>query len=67
MTIWERPPDSTALRAKSRATWMMAGPGTPVISLAQAGVPGTVASWYSAGYWPGIEGRSTAYWARSRS
>ena len=45
MTIWERPLDSTALAANSRATRIMAGPGTPVSSLAHAGVPGAVASW----------------------
>ena len=43
--ICERPRDSIALAAKSRATRIVAGPGTPVSSLAQAGVPGAVASW----------------------
>ena len=44
MMIMERPPDSTALVANSRAIRMAASAGTLVIDACQAGVKGRVAS-----------------------
>src|SRR5215471_12633584 len=67
MAIIDRPWESSALRANSRATRAAAAAGTDVIASCHAGVPGVAASSYPAGHSPGRPSRRTAYWAISRS
>ncbi len=67
MTIIERPPDSSALAANSRAMRAARSASTPVIADCQAGVYGSSASSYDVGQRPGSPGRPTPYWASSRS
>ncbi len=43
--IMQRPPDSSAVRANSRATLTAWAAGTEVSRSCQAGVPGVSASW----------------------
>lgn len=58
MMIIDRPPERSALSANSRAMRTVVVPGTPVISSAQAGVPGSGSS-YDAGQTPGNPSRPT--------
>jgi hypothetical protein len=67
ITIMDRPRDSSALRANSRATRAAAAAGTEVIASCQAGVPGDAASSLPDGHCPGSPARATAYCASSRS